>query len=204
VAKGRSGADVLQALDAMLADLGMAREALSDAGSAPSSDEVEAAGMAMRMGVDAAAVSGLARSRPEGRSLAVPLLVLGGLSQRGLPSDEALSRVIDRLGTRMGDADLLAELAGPAGAPGLQRGPAKAPRAWAAPAEARRSRSVPPEAAVRPSPTRTAGPEAPRIRRVPEGPDDHGRPLAERVRRRASRRGIHRGIGSQTVGCSLS
>ena len=123
VAKGRSGADVLQALDAMLADLGMAREAVSDAGGAPSLDEVEAAGMAMRMGVDAAAVSGLARSRPEGRSLAVPLLVLGGLSQRGLPSDEALSRVIDRLGMRMGDADLLAELAGPAGAPGLQRGP---------------------------------------------------------------------------------
>jgi hypothetical protein len=123
VAKGRNGADVLQALDAMLADLGMAREALSDAGSAPSLDEVEAAGMAMRMGVDADAISGLARVRPEGRSLAVPLLVLGGLSQRGLPSDEALSRVIDRLGMRMGDADLLTDLAGSAGAPGPQRGP---------------------------------------------------------------------------------
>lgn len=123
VAKGRTGADVLQALDAMLADLGRARDALADAGGAPSPDEVEAAGMAMRMGVDADAISGLARSRPDGRSLAVPLLVLGGLSQRGLPSDEALSRVIDRLGMRMGDADLLADLGGPAGAPGVQRGP---------------------------------------------------------------------------------
>lgn len=123
VAKGRNGPDVLEALDAMLADLGTAREALSDAGHAPSVDEVEAAGMAMRMGVDADAISGLARSRPEGRSLAVPLLVLGGLSQRGLPSDAALSRVIDRLGMRMGDGDLLNDLAGPTGAPGLQLGP---------------------------------------------------------------------------------
>lgn len=129
VAKGRSGAEVIQALDAMLTDLGAASDALSRAGGAPSPEEVEAAGIAVRMGVDAEAISGLARARPEGRSLTVPLMVLGGLSQRGLPSDEALTRVLDRLGMRVDDAALLADLAGPAGAPGLQRGPRVEPPA---------------------------------------------------------------------------
>ncbi|MEX2465321.1 MAG: hypothetical protein WD995_00330 [Gemmatimonadota bacterium] len=123
VAKGRSGSEVLAALDGLTVGLGIARDALARSGAAPSVEEVEAAGMAMRMGVDAESVAGLARSRPEGRSLSVPLLVLGGLTQRGLPSDQALSQVVERLAARMDDAGLLADLSGPAGAPGLERGP---------------------------------------------------------------------------------
>ena len=130
VAKGRSGAEVLAALDALTVSLGTARDALAAAGSAPSFEEVEAAGMAMRMGVDADAVAGLARSRPEGRSLAVPLLVLGGLSQRGLPSDQALGQVLQRLSARMDDAGLLTDLATThAGAPGSRGGPPVTPPA---------------------------------------------------------------------------
>ncbi|MDZ7778488.1 MAG: hypothetical protein U5R14_00940 [Gemmatimonadota bacterium] len=122
VIKGRDGAEVLEALDGLVADLGRARGALADAGAAPSADEVEAAGMAMRMGLDAEAVAGLARSRPEGRSLSVPLLVLGGLAQRGMPSDQALARVVDRLAARVDDAGLMSEISGrPAGAGGPPR-----------------------------------------------------------------------------------
>lgn len=120
VVKGRDGPEVLTALERLTADLGEARSALATSGPAPNTQEIEAAGMAMRMGVDAEAVSGLARSRPEGRSLAVPLLVLGGLAQRGLPSDEALSRVIDRLSARVDDAGLMSEISGP---PGRGNGP---------------------------------------------------------------------------------
>jgi len=117
VAKGRSAEEVLAALDAQFGTLTRAREALATGGRAPAPSEVEAAGLAMRMGVDATAVSELARSRPDGRSLEVPLLVLGGLSERGLPSDEALGRVLERMAARVDDAGLLAELPG-AGMPG--------------------------------------------------------------------------------------
>jgi len=58
------------------------------------------------MGVDGAAVSALAQSAPSGRSLAVPLFVIGSLVDRGLPSDEALRRVLERLQARAADADL--------------------------------------------------------------------------------------------------
>jgi hypothetical protein len=61
----------------------------------------------MRMGVDGATVSELARSGPSGRGLAVPLLVIGALAERGLPSDDALAAVRDRLAARADDAELL-------------------------------------------------------------------------------------------------
>lgn len=72
----------------------------------PSGDEVEAGAEALRVGVDGAAVAELAASAPSGRSLAVPLYVVGSLVARGLPSDEALSRVQARLIARASDADL--------------------------------------------------------------------------------------------------
>jgi hypothetical protein len=58
------------------------------------------------MGVDGAKVSELAKDAPSGRSLAVPLYVLGGLTDRGLPSDEALKRVKEQLEARVSDAEL--------------------------------------------------------------------------------------------------
>ena len=69
-------------------------------------DEVEAGAEALRQGVDGAAVSELAKEAPSGRSLAVPLYVIGGLVDRGLPSDDALARVLERLTARASDAEI--------------------------------------------------------------------------------------------------
>lgn len=69
-------------------------------------EEIEAAADVLAKGVDGAAVSELAQSAPSGRSLTVPLFVLGSLVDRGLPSDEALRRVVERLQARASDADL--------------------------------------------------------------------------------------------------
>jgi hypothetical protein len=60
----------------------------------------------MREGADGSAVAALAKSAPSGRSLAVPLYVLGSLTSRVLPSDQALARVRDRLAAGASDSDL--------------------------------------------------------------------------------------------------
>jgi hypothetical protein len=84
-----------------------AKAALNGArGKQAAGDEVEAAAEAMRKGVDGGKVSDLAKSAPSGRSLAVPLYVIGSLVDRGLPSADALQRVEDRLKARASDADL--------------------------------------------------------------------------------------------------
>jgi hypothetical protein len=84
-----------------------AKDALEQAsGRKPAGDEVEAGAEAIRKGVDGAKVSELAKSAPSGRSLAVPLYVVGSLVDRGLPSDEALERVLERLQARAADAEL--------------------------------------------------------------------------------------------------
>ena len=75
-------------------------------GRKPADDEIEAGAEAMRKGVHGAAVSALARSAPSGRSLAVPLYVIGSLMDRGLPSDSALARVEARLQLRASDREL--------------------------------------------------------------------------------------------------
>jgi hypothetical protein len=72
----------------------------------PSADEIDAGAEAMRQGVDGAQIAALAQSAPSGRSLAVPLAVLGELHDRGLPSDEALTRVRERLMVRASDREL--------------------------------------------------------------------------------------------------
>jgi hypothetical protein len=113
-AKGRSGAEVSAAAQALAADLASARDVLSNAGRAPDAGEIEAAATAKELGVDGATISALASSAPSGRSLAVPLAVIGALVNRGLPSDAALQSVLDRLNARASDADLAA-LPGEAG-----------------------------------------------------------------------------------------
>lgn len=72
----------------------------------PADDEVEAGAEAMRKGVDGSKVAELAKTTQDGRSLAVPLYVIGSLVDRGLPSDEALKRVEERLKARATDQDL--------------------------------------------------------------------------------------------------
>jgi hypothetical protein len=83
------------------------RDTLQNArGRTPAGDEIEAGAEAMRKGVDGSKVSALARSAPSGRSLAVPLYVIGSLVDRGLASQDALARVEQRLKARASDHDL--------------------------------------------------------------------------------------------------
>ena len=112
VAKGRSGEEVLSAVEALVGELAAARNALAASGRTPETGEVEAAAAAMRMGLDGTAISELAGSQPSGRSLAVPMLVMGSLAERGLPADEALAQVAARLAERAGDAALVSEMPG--------------------------------------------------------------------------------------------
>lgn len=116
VAKGRSSDEVLAAVSLLVSDMGRAQDALLAAGHAPEGGEIEAATAAIRMGVDGQSISELARTGPSGRSLAVPLLVMGGLAERGLPSDQALAAVRDRLAARADDAALIGDF------PGMGRG----------------------------------------------------------------------------------
>jgi hypothetical protein len=84
-----------------------AKDALTKArGRRPADDEIEAGADALRKGVSGTGVEDLARSAPSGRSLAVPLYVVGGLLDRGLPSDDALKRVSERLAARASDGEL--------------------------------------------------------------------------------------------------
>lgn len=127
VAKGRSAEEVLAAVDILVADMGTAREALETADRPVAPDEIQAATTALRMGVEGSDIAELAQAGPSGRSLAIPLLVMGGLAQRGLPSDEALQAVSERLAERAGDAELLSTFGGPGrGGPGAGVGPAGA------------------------------------------------------------------------------
>lgn len=106
-AKGVAPADIERSVGEHADRLGRARRALDEArGRRADVDEVEAGAEAMRQGVDGAKVTALAQSAPAGRSLAVPLYVIGSLVDRGLASDEALKRVQARLQARATDADL--------------------------------------------------------------------------------------------------
>ena len=106
-AKGVAPADIERSVSEQVQRMDAARAALSAGrGSAPAADEIEAGADVMRKGVDGAAVSLLARNAPSGRSLAVPLFVIGSLADRGVPASEALQRVMTRLQQRASDADL--------------------------------------------------------------------------------------------------
>jgi hypothetical protein len=109
-ARGVAPADIERSVSDQVGRMDAAKRALAQArrGRPATGDEVEAGAEAMRQGVDGAAVSALAQSAPSGRSLAVPLYVIGGLTDRGLPSDEALRRVQARLQARASDAELQA------------------------------------------------------------------------------------------------
>ena len=113
-AKGRSGEEVRAAAHALSRDLGGARNALIEAGRTPEASEIEAGAAALGMGVDGKTISEVARQAPSGRSLTVPITVIGQLVERGLPSDEVLAEVLARLEQRLEDREL-AELPGQAG-----------------------------------------------------------------------------------------
>lgn len=105
--RGVAPAEVERAVAEHAARMQTARGAIeSGRGARASGEEIDAGAEAMRQGVDGAAVSALAQSAPSGRSLAVPLFVIGSLVERGLPSDAALTQVRERLAARASDADL--------------------------------------------------------------------------------------------------
>lgn len=106
-AKGVAPINIERSVNEQANRMDQARAALaSGRGSSPSGDEIEAGAEAMRKGVDGAAMSLLAKSSPPSRSLAVPLFVIGSLTDRGLRSDEALKRVLERLKAKASDSDL--------------------------------------------------------------------------------------------------
>jgi hypothetical protein len=106
-ARGIVPREIERSVNEHAARLGAAKNALETGrGKKAGDDEVEAGAEALRQGVDGAAVSQLAKESPSGRSLAVPLYVIGGLVDRGLPSDDALARVLERLTARASDAEI--------------------------------------------------------------------------------------------------
>ncbi len=152
-ARGVPAADIARAVGEH-ADRQAHAKTLLDAarGSSTSGDEVEAGAEAMREGVDAGAVSALARSAPSARSLTIPLYVLGSLIAAGVPADQALARVNDRLAAGASDSDLAALSAreanahgGTPGAVGRELGAARRP---SAPAGANRGQGNGPPADV--------------------------------------------------------
>jgi hypothetical protein len=106
-AKGVAPTDIERSVSEQVERMGVARAALlAGRRSEPGADEIEAGAEAIRKGVDGAAVSTVARMAPSGRSLAVPLFVIGSLTDRGVAVSEALQRVMTRLQQRASDADL--------------------------------------------------------------------------------------------------
>lgn len=113
-AKRRSGDEIAAAAQAMAGDLAAAHAALQSGGRSPDAGETAAGATALQMGVDGKVVSDLASGAPSGRSLAVPLVVIGALIERGLPADAALAVVLARLDARASNVEL-AGLPGEAG-----------------------------------------------------------------------------------------
>jgi hypothetical protein len=106
-ARGVPAADIEKSVNAQANRMEKSKEAIENGrGKKAGGDEIDAGAEAMRKGVDGAQVSALAKSTPSGRSLAVPLFVIGSLVDRGLPSDAALKRVQEKLEARASDREL--------------------------------------------------------------------------------------------------
>jgi hypothetical protein len=105
-AKGVAAADIERSVNDQVVRMDAARSALISGGRPAAGDEIEAGAEAIRKGVDGAAISLLAKRAPSGRSLAVPLFVIGTLADRGLPPGQALQSVLTRLQQNASDADL--------------------------------------------------------------------------------------------------
>src|SRR5882724_637089 len=106
-AKGVAPDRIAQAIEDQAGWLEAGRAALTAGGRENAgADEIDAAATALRKGVDGRAVSDFARSAPSSRSLAVPLLIISSLVDRGLPADNALRQVLARVEARASDQQL--------------------------------------------------------------------------------------------------
>ncbi len=110
LAKGVTPELVVEGTERRAEEFSRAAVALAHARSdEPSDEEIVAGAESMRRGVSGEAIAELASSAPSGRSLAVPLLVLAELVDRGLPADAAIDHVRERLLARATDTELRAE-----------------------------------------------------------------------------------------------
>lgn len=163
--RGVSAADIERSVNAHADRMAVAKTNIERARGKATAAEVDAGAEAIRMGVDGAKVSELAQSAPSGRSLAVPLLVVGSLTSRGLPSDEALQRVLARLEARATDAEiqrLPGEVQGKPAATGGELADTKKPAAATGrPGMTGRPATVPPNAGTGARPTGTKAPARP-------------------------------------------
>jgi hypothetical protein len=106
-AKGVDPRNIERSVNEQALRMDSARVALvSGRGSNPAADEIEAGAEAMRKGVDGASVALLAKSASRERSLAVPLFVIGSLTDRGISPNQALQRVLTGLKAGASDTDL--------------------------------------------------------------------------------------------------
>ena len=99
--------DIERAVVAQAERLERVQDALSRVSSRRSSGaEIEAGAEAMRNGVDVSELVTLATSAPSGRSLDVPMHVLGSLVARDVPAKDALLAVLAKLDARAPDAEI--------------------------------------------------------------------------------------------------
>ncbi|MGQ0714133.1 MAG: hypothetical protein ACT4PJ_10420 [Gemmatimonadaceae bacterium] len=107
VARDVPAADIERAVVAQAERMERVQEALARVENRRTSgEEIEAGAEALRNGVDVSQLVELATSAPSGRSLAVPMHVLGSLIARDLPPKEALTAVLAKLDARAPDAEI--------------------------------------------------------------------------------------------------
>jgi len=100
-------AEIERAVVAQSQRLERVQEALSRVPNRPvSDDEIEAGAEAVRNGVDMSSLVELATGAPSGRSLAVPMHVLGLLIARDVPAKDALAAIRSELEARAADAEI--------------------------------------------------------------------------------------------------
>lgn len=112
-ARGVPAAEIVRAITEQAERQVRVKALIEAARGATSADEVDAGAEAIREGLDGHEVSALAKLAPSGRSITIPLYVLGSLTSRGLASAQALARVSQSLAAGAGDTELEA-LAGQA------------------------------------------------------------------------------------------
>ena len=106
-ARGVAPADIERSVNEHAARLRASKDLLDRTrGHRSAEDEVEAGAEVLRLGVTGSAVAALAQSAPSGRSLAVPLYVIGSLVSRGIAADDAIASVRTRLLGRASDAEI--------------------------------------------------------------------------------------------------
>jgi len=108
VAKGRSGAEVRAAAEALATELTTVREAFRQSSRTPDASELEAGATAMSLGVDGKTIAEFARNADRTRPTAVALAVLGALADAQIPVSTAYEAVLKRFNAGENTAQLVA------------------------------------------------------------------------------------------------